>query len=556
MILKKRLAAWALAALMGLSLLTGCGGDKPAEPAKEGTETEQSGEAGTPAEGAVVRHNLSADPATIDPALNAAVDGAVVLSNLFEGLCRTDANDKAIPGIAEKWEVSEDGLHYTFHLREAKWSDGEPLKAGDFEYAWKRALAPETAAEYAYQLYYLANGEKYNSGEGTADEVGVKAVDDKTLEVTLQDPTPYFLELTAFPTYFPVRKDIVEKDPEKWALDPATLISNGPFKLAEWKHNDVMKLVKNENYYDAGVVKLAGIDFFMITEETTALASFENGELDYTDPVPQAKIPVLKQEGNENFQIRPYLGTYFYVFNVTAKPVDDVKVRQALTLAIDRTAIVEKVSQGGQQPANGFVPEGMPTHDGKSFREFAGDYGISATADVEKAKALLAEAGYPNGEGFPSVTLYYNTLESHKAIAEAVQEMWKQNLGINVELQNEEWKVFQERRNNLDFTIARHGWIADFADPMNFLEMWLSGSGNNNSGWKSAEFDKLVADSKAASGAERDEIMKQAETLMMEEYITCPIYYYTLPCMINPKLKDVQMSALGFVFYREAYIAE
>lgn len=551
-ILKKRFTALALAAVMGFTLLTGCGGggDKPeGTPEGETTQTEEA------AGGGIVRHNLAADPASIDPALNAAVDGAIVLQNLFEGLCRTDENDKAIPGIAEKWEMSEDGLVYTFHLRDANWSDGKAVTAADFEYAWKRALDPKTAAEYAYQLYYLKNGEEYNSGKAAADDVGVKALDDKTLEVTLKDPTPYFLELMAFPTYFPVRKDVVEKDPEKWALSPETLISNGPFKLQEWTHNDVMKLVKNENYYEADAVKLDGIDFYMIVEPTTGLAAYENGELDYQEPIPQAQIPVLK-DSNPDFKIRPYLGTYFYVFNTTVKPVDDPRVRQALTLAVDRTAIVEKVAQGGQLPASGFVPVGLATSDGKEFRGVAGDYGISATANVEKAKALLAEAGYPDGKGFPVLEVYYNTLDTHKAIAEAIQEMWKQNLGIEVNLNNEEWKVFQERRNHLDFVVARHGWIADYADPMTFLDMWLSNSGNNNSGWKNEAFDKLIADSKTASGAERDKILVEAEKLMMEDWISCPIYYYTLPCLVNPKVKNIKMSPLGFVFYRDAYLEQ
>ncbi len=541
--MKKKLIAFTLTAMLGVSVLAGCG----AKPATEG---------GTPADSAepmVVRHNLGADPQTIDPALNSAVDGAIVLVNVFEGLAKTDENEKAVPGMAEKWEMSEDGTTYTFHLRDAKWSDGEPVKAQDFEYAWKRALDPATAAEYGYQMYYLKGGEAFNSGEGSIDDVGVKAIDDKTLEVVLEAPTPYFLELTAFPTYYPVRQDIVEADPEGWALNMETYISNGPFKITEWNHNDVMKAVKNENYYDAENIKLDGIDFYMIVEASTALAAFQSDELDYNETIPQEQIPTLK-ESNEDFEIQPYLGTYFYVFNITKDPVDDVRVRQALSMAIYRQAIVDVVAQGGQLPANGFVPPGISTSDGKDFRDVAGDYGMKTTADVEAAQALLAEAGYPNGEGFPAMEVMYNTNDGHKAIAEAIQEMWKQNLGISVELRNEEWKVFQETRTQGNFVVARHGWIGDYVDSMTFLDMWLSNSGNNNSQWKSPEFDKLIGDSKRASAAERDQLMIQAENLMMEEMVSMPIYYYTKPTLLKSYVKGVHFSPLGFVFYNNASI--
>lgn len=542
--MKKKLLALTLTAFMGFSVLAGCSGSQPADGGDA---------AGDSAEPKIVRHNLGADPQTIDPALNSAVDGAIFLVNVFEGLCKTDDKEKAVPGMAESWEVSEDGLTYTFMLRDAKWSDGEPVTANDFEYAWKRALDPVTAAEYAYQMYYLKGGEAFNSGEGSADEVGVKAIDEKTLEVTLESATPYFLELTAFPTYFPVRKDIVEADPEGWALNMDTYISNGPFKAVEWSHNDVLRVVKNENYYNADKVMLDGIDFYMIVEESTAMSAYESGEVDYIENIPTDQIPTL-QESNEDFEIQPYLGTYFYVFNTSKEPVNDPKVRQALTLAIDRQAIVDVVTKAGQKPASGFVPEGMTLSDGSSFRAAAGDFAIPPTANIEEAKKLLAEAGYPDGQGFPTIEVMYNTLEAHKAIAEAIQEMWKQNLGINVELRNEEWKVFQETRTQGDFIIARHGWIGDYVDPMTFLDMWLSNSGNNNAQWKNDDYDQAIADSKKASGADRDALMMKAEKIMMDDWITMPIYYYTKPTLLQPYVKNVHFSPLGFVFYENADI--
>ena len=535
----KRILALALTAVLGMSLLAGCSSDDSAG----GSDVPQK-----------VVHNLGADPASVDPALNEAVDGSQVLNNAFEGLTRTDADEQTIPGVAETWEVSEDGLTYTFHLRDSKWSDGEPVVAADFEYAWKRALDPATAAGYAYQMYYLLNGQKANAGDVSVDEIGVKALDEKTLEVKLESPTPYFLQLTAFPCYFPVRKDIVEADPEGWALNPETYISNGPFKMTEWTRNDVLRLVKNENYYDAENVKLDEIEYVMIVEGSTAFSAFQSGEIDYTESVPADQIVQLQEANDPNFKIFPYIGTYFYCFNMNDELMKDVKVREALSLAIDRESIVTNVTKGGQKPANGFVSEGIATSTGESFRTLAGDYGVPVKADVEKAKALLAEAGYPDGAGFPELELLYNTNEGHKAIAEAVQEMWKQNLGINVTLRNEEWKVFQENRKNGNYTVARHGWIGDYADPMTFLEMWTSGAGTNDAKYANPEYDKLINDSKFASGAERDAILKDAEALLARDLPIMPIYYYTNPALMRTTIKEAPKSSLGPVFYRNAYV--
>lgn len=537
----KRILALSLAAVLGLSALTGCS-----------TGDSGSGDGGVPQK---VVHNLGADPASIDPALNEAVDGSNVLHNTFEGLTRTDADEQPIPGVAESWEISEDGLTYTFKLRESKWSDGEPVVAGDYEYAWKRALDPATAAGYAYQMYYIKNGQKINAGELPIDEAGVKALDDSTLEVTLENPTPYFLQLTAFPTYFPVRKDVVEADPEGWALNPETFISNGPFKMTEWTHNDVLRLEKNENYYDADKVMLSEIEYVMIAEGSTAFSAFQAGELDYTEAIPSEQIAQLQAANDPNFHIFPYIGTYFYVFNMNEPAVQDVKVRQALSLAIDREQIVSQVTKGGQLPASGFVSDGIATSTGESFRTFAGDYGIAPTANVEQAQALLAEAGFPGGAGFPTLELSYNTSEGHKAIAEAIQAMWKANLGINVELRNEEWKVFQESRQNGNYQVARHGWIGDYSDPMTFLEMWTTGAGTNDAKYANPAYDKLIADSKLAAGADRDELLKQAEALLAQDMPVLPIYYYTNVAMMRTTLQGVVKSSLGPVFYREATVA-
>lgn len=553
--LKKRLIALSLAAVLGVTLLAGCGGSKetgeqPA-PTDGGTTTEEPAQAG----GGVIIHNLGSDPKTIDPALNSAVDGHQVIQSAFEGLCRVDENQKAVPGMAESWEVSEDGVTYTFHLRDAKWTDGQPVKAGDFVYAWKRAVDPATAAEYAYQMYYLKNAEKINAGEMSLDDLGVKAVDDKTLEVTLESAVPYFLELLAFPTYMPVREDIVSADPEGWALNMETYISNGPFKVTEWNHDDVMKLVKNENYYDADKVKLDGIDYVFIVESSTAFSAFEAGEIDYMEAVPSEQIALLQEKNDPNFKIYPYLGDYFYVFNVNAEPVNKPEVRKALAYAIDRKQIVEQVTKAGQMPAKGFVPAGIPMSDGKDFQETSGDHGMAEDlSKVEEAKKLLADAGYPNGEGFPAVEILYNTSEGHKAIAEAIQAMWKDNLGINVELRNEEWKVFQTTRNTKQYVIARHGWIGDYVDPMTFLDMWVTGGGNNDADYSNPKYDEAIAKAKSSVGAERDQAMLEAEKILMEDMPVMPIYYYTNAVMMRENIKNAPKSPLGPVDYKEAYV--
>lgn len=449
----KRSFALLLVLVLVLGAFAGCANQTEPAPAEDQEQPKDQAEEPAPAEDKemVLRWNLGSDPKTIDPQLNSASDGGHIINNTFEGLMR-EVNGKLQPAMAESYEVSDDGLTYTFKLRDAKWSDGKPVTAHDFEYAWKRALNPETGSEYAFQMFYIKGGQEYFEGKGKVEDVAVKALDDKTLEVTLNAPTPYFLNLTSFYTYMPARKDVVEKDPEGWAKNPELAVSNGPFKLAEYSTGDKIVLVKNENYWNVDAVKLDKIVASMIVDQSTQLTAYESGELDAIDEVPTQEIPRLLAE-EPTFQILPLLGTYYYIFNVDKEPTNDVRVRKALALAIDRKAITEQVTKGGQKPATGYVPEGLFLSDGREFREVAGDYGIDPNkAQVEEARKLLAEAGYPNGEGFPTLELVYNTSENHKAIAEAIQEMWKQNLGINVTLTNQEWAVFQDTRHQGNFT--------------------------------------------------------------------------------------------------------
>lgn len=552
-----------MTAIMTGTLLLGCTKTK-------GNEGEKPGDSNTPVVEETVEqkivYNLGADPKTIDPQLNSAVDGSTIIHNAFEGLMREDENSKIVPGTAEKYEVSDDGTVYTFHIRkDAKWSDGKPVVAGDFEYAWKRALNPKVAAEYAYQLFYIKNGAAYYNQEkvgdkvATAEDVGVKVIDDNTLEVTLESPVPYFLSLAAFPTYFPVRKDIIEGNEEKWTLKPDTYISNGPFKMSEWKEKESITFVKNENYWDAKNVKLETLEVKLIDDQITYLNAFKSGEIDVIESPPQAEIPTLLDEGTA--KIYPYLGTYFYVINVSdkAKDVDpkaaealsNPKFRKALSLAIDRQLIVDKVAQGGQAPATSYVPAGILDSIGEEFQK---DYS-SKGANIEEAKKLLEEAGYPNGEGAPTITFTFNTDQGHQNIAQAVQDMWKTNLGINVELKNEEWAVFQDTRNNFQYSMARHGWIADYNDPMTFLDMWTTGNGQNNAGYSNKEYDKLIAQAKVElDDAKRTELLHKAEDILMDESPIIPLYYYTNVLCIDKNVKGTYKSPLGQMEFRDAYV--
>lgn len=541
--LKKILAMTLLTALVGSTLL-GCG------------STENTVSSGNVEQKIV--YNIDANPKTIDPQLNSAVDGSKVIRNTFEGLMREIENGEVENGIAEGYEVSEDGLVYTFHIRDnAKWSDGEDVTAKDFEYAWKRALNPNTAAEYAYQLFYIKNGEAYNKGEASADDVGIKVVDNKTIEVTLESAVPYFVSLLAMPVYYPVRQDIIEENGDKWALSPETYVSNGPFKMTEWSEKESMTFIKNENYWDADNVKLETLVFRLIDDQTTTLSAFKNGELDIMEQPPTTEIQSLIDEGVA--KVYPYLGTYFYMVNVSGKGLSseavdvlqDVRVRKALSLAIDRNLITEKVSMGGEIPATSYVPEGVKDTQGNTFHK---DYS-SVTTNIEEAKKLLEEAGYPNGQGFPTITFTYNTASNNQMIAQAIQDMWKTNLGINVELKNEEWAVFQTTRNNFQYEVCRHGWIGDYNDPMTFLDMWITASGQNNAGYSNEEYDSLIAQAKSEQdGEKRTELLRKAEDILMDDMAIIPIYYYTNIVCANDNVKGYVKSPLGSMLFRQAYV--
>jgi oligopeptide transport system substrate-binding protein len=542
----KKICAVVLTAALGISVLTGCGSSSSSNN-KAASKQEMT-------------FNLAVDPKTLDPALNQAVDSGIVLVNAFEGLYKLDENDKAIPGVAKSYDLSSDGTVYTFHLQEGlKWSNGDPIKASDFEYAWKRVMNPDTAAEYAYQMNYIKGAEAYNSGKGTVDEVGVKATDDNTLVVTLAAPCSYFLELTTFPCYFPVDQQVVEGNKD-WASSAATYVSNGPFKMTDYKIKDGLVLERNENYYAKDSVKLDKLNVKFVTEDTSAWASYKSGQFDMVYNVPKSEVQAAIKDGSA--KVINLLSNYYYSINVSpkAKEVDpeadkvlsDPKVRKALNLAIDRQSIVDNVTKGGQTPAHSFVPTGIKGLDGKDFAEK--EY-FDPKGNVEEAKKLLADAGYPDGKGFPSIVLLYNPEKQHGIIAQAVQDMWKTNLGIDVQLQSQEFKVLIATRNDKNYEMARDGWVADYADPMTFLDMLQSTSGQNNSGYNNPEYDKLIVAAKAEQDAnKRLEMLHKAEDILMEDMPVITLFYDTQPMGIKDYVKDVRTTPLGFIYFDKAYI--
>lgn len=507
-----------------------------------------------------LRINLSAEPPTFDPAQAQDSQANTVLKLMYEGLTRMDESGQVIPAAAESWDI--DGTKYTFHLRkDATWSNGDPVTANDFVFAWERVLSPNTdpAAPYAYQLYYLKNAQEYNEGTITDfSQVGVKAVDDYTLEVELVAPTPYFLGLTSFYTFYPVHQSV--KDDPKWAVDQSKMIVNGAFTLTNWVKGQTIEVTKNENYWDKANIKLNKITMSLVNSSATELASYQNNELDRAGApngeIPTDQIPILKDQLKDELEIKGIASTYYYEFNVTAKPFDNVNIRKAFAMAIDRQAIVDNVTLGGQVPAFGFVPPGIKGLNDEYRNEHKDDY---FTENVEEAKKLLEqgmkEEGYTK---LPEITLTYNSSEGHKKIALAVADMWKKNLGVDVKTENQEWAVFIENRQNLNYQVARAGWSADYNDPMTFMDMWVTGGGNNDTGFSNEEYDKLIKEAKNSEDmALRDANFAKAEEILIKDnQVLMPIYYYTNVSATKPWLKGVVLDYSGAIDYSRAYITD
>lgn len=499
-----------------------------------------------------IRHALSAEPETIDPRMSTSLPASTVEAQLFEGLTTLDADNRPVAAAAERWEVSPDGKKYVFYLRSgAKWSNGDPVTAGDFEYAWRTALSPELASPNAYMFYCLKNGEAYANKKASAADVGIRAKDDRTLEVELERPTAYFLALAAFHAYYPVHRKSVEAN-EKWANQPRTLIGNGPFKLTDWVKSNRMELVKNEHYWDAAKVKSTKLELFLLDNSSTALALYESGQMETGDAIPPSEIPRLLKEGK--VKVYPFLGTAYISFNTTKPPFDNANVRRAFVLAIDRNSITEKVLRGGQQPALAFVPSGLADADTKTdFRAKGGP--LIRDNDVATAKAALAEAGFPDGTGFPAVTFLYNTSELNKVIAESLQEMWKKNLGVQVTVANQEWKVYFDTLDKHLFEVARESWSGDYPDPLTFLDLFVSGGSNNAPDYRNPAYDKLIAEAQNEKDPERRmQALHTAEKMLLDDAVVAPVFFQTNPVLVRPNVKGVVRNILGVTYFKEAYL--
>ena len=476
------------------------------------------------------------EPQGLDPHIVTGVPEHKILLSLLEGLVVSHPEGKGyLPGVAEKWEVSDDGKEYTFYLnKNARWSNGDKVTAEDFVYSWKRILLPTTAAQYAYMLFVLDNAEDFNKGRiKDFSKVGVKALNQDTLKVTLRNSTPYFLSLLVHYSTWPVHKPTIEKFGKidsrgtPWTR-PGNFIGNGPYVLEEWKLNDVIIVKKNPYYWDKETVSIKEIRFFASDNETSDDLRYRSGQLHYLNTIKVTKIQSYKESYPKEIRIEPYYGTYYYRINVTKEELQDKRIRQALSYAINRKEIVESVSRGEQIPAFSFTPPDPVNFYPSTKIEF----------NPTKAKELLKEVGFSEEKKFPKIEILYNTSESHQKIAEAIQAMWKENLAIKAELVNVDWKTYLDKQKNLDFFISRAGWIGDYPDPNSFLDMMLSGGGNNQTGWSNLEYDSLIRKAaEATSVEERNKFFDQAEHILMDELPLIPIYTYTRVYMLHPYVK-------------------
>ncbi|MFJ7888156.1 peptide ABC transporter substrate-binding protein [Lysinibacillus xylanilyticus] len=487
---------------------------------------------------------IASEPPSLHPQLATDTTSSAILINVFEGLTVSDADGKPTPGMAEKWDVSEDKKTYTFHLRDAKWSNGDPVVAGDFEYAWKWALNPENLSEYSSIFFPIKGAQAYNEKGGSIDAVGIKAEDDKTLVVTLENPTPYFLELTGFKTYLPVNQKVTEANKEWYTDAGENFVTNGPFKLSDWKHSESIVLAKNADYWDASNVDLDTVNIDMVEKEATVATKYKGGELDYIGaPFQTVDLNVIDEfKKDKSLRIKDTASIYWYKFNTKDKIMSNANIRKALTLAIDRQKLIDNVTKGEQKPATGMIPVAVP--------KFEEDRGYMKDNDVDGAKAAL-EAGMKElGIKDPKdikVNISFNTSEAHAAIAQYVQEEWKTKLGITSQLDNSEWQVYLEKINTGDYQVGRMGWVADYLDAYTFLEMFdTAKNGNNDTGWENAEYkgflDKAIAE---VDEAKRIDYLKQAEAVIMKELPVAPIYYYTNLSVVKDGIENLNPNPTG-----------
>ena len=500
-----------------------------------------------------LHYGNGAEPQGIDPHLVTGVPESHIVRALFEGLAvKNPITLEPEPGVAERWEISPDGTVYTFFINpQAKWSNGEPVTASDYVWSWERALHPETGSLYAYMLFPVVNAEKFASGAiDDFAEVGIKSLDAQTLRISLNAPTPYFLQLMDHYSTFAVHPETVLKFggmSDRFTLwtRPENIVSNGAFTLKEWSLNRQIKVEKNPHYWDKSNVALEGVYFYPTENVVSEERMFRSEQLHVTQGIPLGKIPNYRAVQNSPYVQAPYLGTYYYLINTKKPPVDDVRVRKALSYSIDRDTLTRTVLRDTAIPAYSITPPDTLGYNPPKLFSF----------DPEQARALLAEAGYPDGQGWPGLEITYNTNEDHRKIAVAVQQMWKDELGIDVSITNQEWKVYLNTVSQGEFQVARRGWIGDYVDANNFLDLFLANGGNSNTGYANAEFDDIILNQApmAASREERYQLFFQAETMMMQEMPIIPFYTYTSKRLIHPSVSGIYpniMDSLNLKYVR------
>lgn len=486
--------------------------------------------------------NNGEEPTSFDPSIGFDQLSWDPLNNLMEGLTRLDENHVPKEGVAKDWDISDDGLEYTFYLNEdAKWSNGDPVVAEDFEYAWKYMLDPDTASEAAFLAYFIEGGEDYNNGEGSADDVAIEAVDEHTLEVTLVSATGFFLDLLTNPAFFPVNHKVAEATPN-WYAEADTFVGNGPFTLESWSHDDEMVFVKNEHYWDADEVKLDKVHFAMVNDTNTQYQMFESGDLDTASIPPELSDELID---GDNVFIGESGGLEFYRFNLTREPFQNKKIRQAFSYAINREDIAEYVVKNGVEAAHGFISPGFTAPSGEDFRDVNGDV---VGFDPDKAKELLEEGMEEEGyDELPPVVIDYNTTDSNKAIAETIQDMLKQHLDIEATLENQEWGVYAEAQQNLELHFSRSSFLNDYNDPVNFLESFITDSSMNRTGFSSDEFDEIIQKGKYEPDNEkRWEALFEAEKMLADEMVATPLRYYNTVVLENEAVSGILRHPVGY----------
>ncbi len=580
--MKKRVIALMLAVTMVFGLTACGGGNTDSNDAAESTDAAETTEGDDAADAAdaaestdssdegaeapatasgekILSVQVGPDPETIDPALNSAVDGGNMLLHSFECLLTVDQDGKLAPGQAETWETSEDGLTWTFHLRDGlKWSDGSDLTANDFVYSWKRVCDPMVAAPYAETVLSMVAGYEDAIG-GNLDALQVVAQDDKTLVVTLNAPCSYFGSLAAFATLSPVQQATIEANGDAWATAAETYISNGPFYVSEWVPGAYILMSKNPNYWNADAIKLDGIKFNLIEDANASYSAYQTGEVLFIKDVPTEEIPSL--EGNPEFYVDPIIGTYYLSVNTQREPFTDARVRKALSLAIDREYVANTLMQGTYSPASNFMGPGWIDTDGSQFMDNAngGKPYIDTTAheaNVEEARQLLADAGYPDGAGLPAITYSTNDAGYHKVVAEYLQQAWGE-IGVELSVNIVEWASFTPMRRNGDYDSARNGWVGDYSDPSNMLDLLFSTNGNNDGKFNNAEYDAAMTLSRTTlDAAERSAALHEAEDILMEEAGCIPVAYYNDFWLQSEKITGSWHSAYGYWYFMYADIAE